>query len=83
MSFNASFTVNLPILFPIKVPVVTALWTPSSEEQLHREYAIIDTNRYIDIINHVKEYLKDKNVKLNVTLVVAARWSNNSSNPEV
>ena len=83
MSFDIPFSTSLPTSFPIEEPVVAALWTQSNEEQLHRKYAVIDTNHGADIINRVEEYLKGKNVKLNVTLVLMARWSHASSDTEV
>lgn len=79
ISFNDRFTA-FPALFPIEVPVITAFWTTPSSEQVQstasRETAIIDTNNGAGMIDHIEEYLGSKNIKLDVTLVIAARWNN-------
>ena len=76
ISFNEKFTNANPTLFPTEVPVITAFWTISSVEQVtaSQKYIIINDSNGADIIDHIKEYLKSKNIKLNVTLVVTVRW---------
>ena len=83
ISFNETFTDANPTLFPTElVPVITAFWTTPSVEQVAAswEYVIIsDSDNDAGTIVHIKEYLKSKNIELNVTLVVIAKWQNTIS----
>ena len=82
ISFNETFTDANPTLFPTEVPVITAFWTTPSVEQVAAswEYVIIsDSDNGAGAIIHIKEYLKSKNIELNVTLAVIARWESTLS----
>ena len=76
MSFNGSFTNANSAPFPTEAPAIAAFWTTSSVKQVTAswEYIIINDSNGAGVIDHIKEYLKSKNIELNVTLVVAARW---------
>ena len=77
ISFNEKFTNAIPTLFPTEVPLITAFWTTSSVEQEMKSWGYIvfnDNGTGADTIDRTKKYLKSKNIELNVTLVVTARW---------
>ena len=61
--------------FPIKEPVVSAFW---SDIDLRQGGAVMYTvlDDHSSDISDVKEYLEHKNIKLNVTVVLIARWDN-------
>ena len=63
--------------FPICVPVVTAFWDDIDLRLGGMvQYTVLDThssNR--SIVSHVEEYLNRQHVKINVTMVLIAKWS--------
>ena len=76
ISFNEKFTNAFPTLFPTEVPLITAFWTTSSVEQMTSWGYVVfnDNGTGADTIDHINKYLKSKNIGLNVTSVVTARW---------
>ena len=77
ISFNEKFTNAIPTLFPTEVPLITAFWTTSSVEQEMTSWGYVvfnDNGTGADTIDRTRKYLKSKNIGLNVTLVVTARW---------
>ena len=80
ISFNETFTSAIPTLFPTEVPLITAFWTTSSVEQEMTSWGyIVFNDNGTGTIDHTKKYLKSKNIELNVTLVVTARWESTIS----
>ena len=76
ISFNETFTSAIPT----KVPLITAFWTTSSVEQEMTSWGyMVFNDNGTGTIDRTKKYLKSKNIGLNVTLVVTARWESTIS----